>query len=325
LNLRKLGSTDLLVSPISIGCSGYWGQRSFSEAAAQRVIHEAFAHGVNLFDTGHSYCNYHAEPRLGRVLADIIRANSRDKVVISTKAGSIIEKRLIDPRPKVRFDFTPQLIYDSCAASLRNLQVDTIDIFQMHGMSQRDATDELLTTLARLKQRGMVRYIGLNTHVAADMAYLTQQTDVFDVALIDYNLLQLDREPYIASMASAGLGVMAGTVLAQGHLLRAPRKLPLTLADAWYWARATFKPSSRRLATSASAMRDTLQQLAGITPLQAALGYVLANPAISTAVIGTTRVEHLQQVVQAVKQPLSAQVIGAMNATYRSQQNIVSL
>lgn len=68
MKYRKLGNTALNVSEISVGCSGFWGNKRFSEKKAHAIIHQAFDKGINFFDTGHNYCHYHAEPRLGRAL-----------------------------------------------------------------------------------------------------------------------------------------------------------------------------------------------------------------------------------------------------------------
>ncbi|MET3147813.1 UNVERIFIED_ORG: aryl-alcohol dehydrogenase-like predicted oxidoreductase [Xanthomonas axonopodis] len=74
---RTLGRTKLLVSPIGLGCSGFWGHRRFDEGAAARVVEHALAQGVNLLDTGHNYSAFHAEPRLGRILRPLLAQRSR--------------------------------------------------------------------------------------------------------------------------------------------------------------------------------------------------------------------------------------------------------
>ena len=72
MKYRQLGNTELRVSEISVGCSGFWGNRYFSEKKATAVIYAAFERGINFFDTGHNYSTYNAEPRLGRIIKEII-------------------------------------------------------------------------------------------------------------------------------------------------------------------------------------------------------------------------------------------------------------
>lgn len=292
--MRVLGRTGLRVSQISLGCSGFWGHRRFPEAEAERVVRRALERGVNLFDTGHNYSGFHAEPRLGRILKAAFATHPREGLVISSKAGTLTGQAGVSGA-EVR-DFSPEAIERSCAHSLRNLQCDHLDVFQLHGIGLEQITDPLLSALERMRRNGMFRHLGINTHTGAVMRFITAHPQMFDVALIDYNVLQQDREPLIAQMNAAGIGLLAGTVLAQGHLLPARPRMP-RLADAWYLARAWLKPSSRRLMHSARGMQRALAGIQSQTPAQTAFAYVLQNPAIASGVLGTTRVRNLDQIL----------------------------
>ena len=89
MKYRKLGNTDISVSEIGLGCSGFWGDKRFSDSAAVKVVLDAYHAGVNFFDTGSNYSNFNAEPRLGRAIKEILKSNPRDSIVVSTKAGSL--------------------------------------------------------------------------------------------------------------------------------------------------------------------------------------------------------------------------------------------
>jgi aryl-alcohol dehydrogenase-like predicted oxidoreductase len=71
-----------------------------------------------------------------------------------------------------------------------------------------------------MKENGMFRYLGVNTHEESVMNYISKRPELFDMVLLDYNVLQLDREPIINKLHKSGIGVLAGTVLAQGHLVK---------------------------------------------------------------------------------------------------------
>lgn len=292
--LRPLGRSGLQVSQIALGCSGFWGNRRFAEAQAERIVRRALERGVNLFDTGHNYSAFHAEPRLGRILQRAFAAHPRDGLVISSKAGTLTGQAGVSGAEQR--DFSPENIERSCAASLRNLQCGHLDIFQLHGIGVPQITDELLTALDRMRRNGMFKLLGINTHTEETMQFMAARPGVFDVALIDYNALQQDREPVIAAMHAAGIGVLAGTVLAQGHLLPARPRVP-RLADAWYLARAWLKPSSRQLMRSARSLQRAIAGVQSQTPAQTAFAYVLQNPAIASGVLGTTRIGNLEQIL----------------------------
>ena len=291
---RVLGRTGLAVSPIGLGCSGFWGHRRFAEDAAAAVVAHALARGVNLLDTGHNYSGFHAEPRLGRILRPLLARYPRESLVISSKGGTLTGQAGISGAEQR--DFSASAIVASCEASLRNLGLEYLDIYQLHGASEHDINDDLLDALQRLRDRGLIRHTGINTHSASTLRWMIAHPDAFDVVLLDYNALQQDRAPLIDQLHAAGIGVLAGTVLAQGHLLPARRRLP-RLADAWYLARAWLKPSSRQLMRSAGAMRRALASLHGQTPAQSAFAYVLQHPGVASGILGTTRPGNLDEVL----------------------------
>ena len=287
-----------MVSEIAVGCSGYWGNHRFPEDKAASIIHEAFERGVNFFDTGHNYCNYNAEPRLGRAIKEILSGNDRDGLVISTKAGTIVPSASIfRPRMGSHKDFSPDYIEKTCAKSIRNLNCDHLDIFQLHGIAEPQVTEPLIDRLMSMKAKGMFRCLGVNTHSLSVMQFVSRHPDIFDVVLIDYNVIQLDREPVIDELYRAGIGVVAGTVLAQGHLVKGKIGTLRSRADIWYLARAMLKPAGRRLSRKAAAMRETLLLSNEMTGAQAAFAYVLGNPAISSCVFGTTRLTNLIEII----------------------------
>ncbi|HET6632562.1 MAG TPA: aldo/keto reductase [Rhodanobacteraceae bacterium] len=299
---RRLGSTDVQVPEIGLGCSAYWGHRAFSERQAIAVVEEAFAQGINFFDTGHNYANFNAEPRLGRALRALLRQVDRAQLVISSKAGSLRgSTRLTHDRARREgdHDYSPDAIEASCRASIANLGCGYLDIFQLHAIGADQLTAALLERLADMRRAGLYRLLGINSHSGDDLRHLSAQRGPVDMVLLDYNALQQDREPVIAALAETGIGVVAGTALAQGHLVR---RRPGSLASgAWFWylARALLKPGSRRLARAAAPLREALAAIPGMTPAQAAVAYVLGNAGVASCLVGTTQPEHLRELALA--------------------------
>lgn len=301
MKYRKLGLTNLLVSEISLGCSGYWGNRQFEEGKAIAIVREAYDRGVNFFDTGSNYSNFNAEPRLGLAIREILSHHDRSSLVISSKAGSLRGSAFqLAANRLPSQDFSPEAIENSCRRSIAKLGCGYLDILQLHGATKQDLTPRLLERLSKMRDQGLYRYLGINTHDSRVMQYIASTPLLCDMVLIDYNLLQLDREPLIQQLAQANVGVVAGTVLAQGHLVSTKIGSIRSGSFFWYLARTWLKPSSRRLARSSASMRTILRSIPGMTASQAAFSYILANPLVSSCVFGTTKHANLQDVLEAV-------------------------
>ena len=325
MKYRRLGKTDLNVSEISIGCSAYWGDKKFPERKAAEIINEAFDRGVNFFDTGHNYSNFNAEPRLGRIVKDILAKSDRSKIIISTKGGGIIGRTpILSLRSVKTRDLSPDAIEASCYASIKNLQCNYIDIFQLHGVFQSQIKDELIDRLLVMKKRGMFRYLGINSHAKSELEYIAQHPEIFDMVLLDYNILQLDREEMIDKLYEAGIGVVAGTVLAQGHLLKGQIGSIKNGSFFWYLARSLVKSTSRRLANASKDMRDVLSSISEMSPAQAAFAYILSNAKISSCVFGTTNISNCIEIIESSGKRLSENYMLAIRKSFERSKNIIS-
>jgi len=290
MRYRPLGTTGFTVSEIGFGCASWWGKRPFDEGEALRLVHAALEHGVTLFDTGPGYSDGQAEPRLGRAL----KGRATDNLLIATKAGTRHDGR------RVVRDFTPAAIEASVEASLRNLGLEALPLLQLHGPAVAELDDGFLTMLEGLKRRGLVRALGANSFDPAVIEHVAG-LPVFDVVMVDYNVLRPQRAQLIARAAGQGKGVLAGMALAMGHVerqvlrLRAPR-------DVWYALRAL---KNHRADIALGARFGFLRELPDMTASQAALAYVLADPNVACAVVGTTRMAHLLENVSASGMVLS--------------------
>lgn len=327
MKYRQLGKTGLSVSEISLGCSGFWGNKRFPEKKAEAVIHEAFERGVNFFDTGHHYCNFNAEPRLGRIVKNLLSRNDRTALIISSKATNRAALRTsLTPsnRGSRERDYSPDYIEMSCAKSIKNLNCGYLDIFQLHGILETELTEQLLERLRSMKQKGMYRFLGINTHSEKVNLFVSNHPEIFDMVLLDYNVLQLDRDAVIEKLAQSGIGVVAGTVLAQGNLVEGKIGTLRSIADMWYLARATLKRDSRRLARNSKAMRQTLSSVKEMSAAQAAFAYVLENPGVSSCVFGTTNTANLIEILASVDKTLAEDSRIAIRRTFDAMPNRIS-
>ncbi len=324
MKYRQLGRTSLKLSEISVGCSGFWGNKLFSEKKAENIIFEAAEKGVNFFDTGHNYSEFNAEPRLGRILNKLFEDHDRSSFVISSKAGTTIPRASLVKSSVPTTNFSPKFIRDSCLMSIDNLKCDYLDVFQLHAVSQREISEALIDELLQMKADGLYRYLGINIHCADDIQYVAEHPEIFDLILLDYNVLQIDREPLIEKLYAAGVGVIAGTVLAQGHLIRGKVGRLRSISDIWYLARALLKPGGRRFLLNSKKMKKLLSGLEGLTAVQAAFLYVLNNPCISSCVFGTTSTANLNEVLSVVDNKISDEVIEFIRNTFYSSGAVIS-
>jgi aryl-alcohol dehydrogenase-like predicted oxidoreductase len=323
MKYRQLrGST---ISEIGLGCSGFWGSKLFNEHQAIKIVREAFELGINHFDTGHNYCNYNAEPRLGRALSEIVASTDRSKLFISTKAGTLRRRPLIPIRSVKTTDHSPDYIERACARALKNLRVDYVDIFYLHHFPPQSITDDLLDRLQIMRERGMFRLLGINTHRESDMRYVADLRGVFDVALVDFNIAQLDRIPVVEYMHKAGIAVLAGTVLAQGHLVDGKIGRLRRMSDIWYLARAALKSDARRLSQAARDVRPVLDSISSMSAAQAAMAYILSLPQISSCIFGTTDLRNLQEIVASTSKVLSAKESASILTAFSRQRTFASV
>ena len=297
---RPLASTGLEVSVLGLGCAGYWGKRLFSERRAQRIVHHALELGVTLFDTGSSYSGGNAEPRLGRALA----GRDCSKLIISSKAGTRIGRggRLYN-------DFSPAWVTQSLERSLRRLGLDSLPLLQLHGPALSDLTPELMGELARLRERGWFRHLGINSF-DDDIIDAAPDIDAIEVLMLDYNLLRLERRAQIDKLTHAGKAVLAAAPLAGGVLgkriykLRGPR-------DIWYLLRALKNQRhnlrrARELNKALATPDWTLEEIA--------INYVARDTRLASVLMGTTDVGHLGANARVIERVLPGELVARIKS-----------
>jgi len=276
---RPLGRTGLPVSAIGFGAASFWGHPAFPEAEALRLIHRALDLGVTLFDTGPAYSRGQAEGRLGRALA----GRDVSGLVLATKAGTRFEAG------RVRRDMSLTAIEASLQESRRRLGLETLPLVHLHGPAVQELTPDFLGGLQRLRQSGLFRHLGVNSFDPAVIEAALALPEI-DTVMVDINVLRPERVALAARAAAAGKGVLAGMPLAMGHT--APKTWAnLRLRDAWYLARAL---KNHRADMAAGRRFRFLHGRSDITGAQASLAWVLGVEGVSAAVVGTTRLGHLE-------------------------------
>jgi aryl-alcohol dehydrogenase-like predicted oxidoreductase len=207
---RILGKTGLKVSSVGVGCwqmgglvgdSGWTGTTDEESIA---TVHRAQDLGVNLLDTAEGYGRGHSEEVLGKALR-----GRRDKFIIATKVRPITD----DPdegRARAR-------ITEACEGSLRRLQTETIDIYQLHAVPHENTMPAVMNTLASLKQQGKIRWFGISTNDTAAIRKLLALGELSTLQ-VGYNMLSRSGEEALRLAKAENLGVLIRVPLASGAL-----------------------------------------------------------------------------------------------------------
>jgi aryl-alcohol dehydrogenase-like predicted oxidoreductase len=298
MEYRQLGRTGVQVSAFCLG-NLLFGSRPEEQAEEERIVDRALDLGINFLDTANSYERGACEERLGRVLR---RDGKRRRVVLATK----VHGRMDDDDPNAG-GTSRRHIVQQCEASLRRLQTDYIDLYQLHRPTPEVAIDETLRALDDLVRAGKVRYIGSSSFAAwqvveALWAAKEYRLNRFVSEQPPYHLLDRRVERELLPMARTyGIAVLPYSPLAGGFLTGKYRRGQPWPPDGRYARIARERGESdqlRRLAADdVSAVVETLVALAaakGCTPGQLALAWLLGQPGVTSPIIGPRTVRQLE-------------------------------
>lgn len=292
---RRLGTTDVWLTPLGFGCASVWGKKLISDAEAQLLFEHAYRLGIRYFDTGYSYGI--AEERIGGIFRSS-KIVDRNDLVISTKFGT----KHIDG--KYVKDFSPEWMEKSVQISLGRMGLDHLDCLLCHGPRIADFTEDFFNKLEELKQQGLVKAVGANTFDTNVLEYIRDHK-CFDYVMLDYNIMRQDREPLIQSLYENGIGVIAGAPLAESLYSNRVFKIR-SMKDLWYLARAVVRFRGQLFEGRKYRFINKVQ---GITGTQIALKYVVDNPYVTSAVFGTSSIAHLDENVEALTVEIPEEII----------------
>jgi len=305
--VRRLGRSGLKVSALSLGSWTTYGG-SVDEAAAARIVRHAFERGIHTFDTADVYVRGEAERVLGKALAGL----PREQVVIATKCmGRVWDGPL-------GAGLSRKHIFDACDQSLRRLGVDYIDLYQLHAPDKDAPLEETLRAFEDLVRMGKVRYVGYSNfdhHAPLDRQVLELQRkrgwDVMVSSQPRWSLLDRRIEKaHVPLCRKWGVGLLVYSPLAQGVLTNKYAGGAKPAGSRATSKFAHFLTQEKALTPENVAAAERLaawcaKSGAG-TPAQVALAWVLRHPEVSSAIIGATSVEQIDENVKACDLELPA-------------------
>ena len=306
----NLGRTGLEVSRICLGCLTFGGQAD--EKESRRIVDTAWDAGINFFDTANVYTEMLSERYLGEALK-----GRRDQAVIATKVRGSMGPGVNDG------GLSRKHIMDAVDGSLTRLQTDYIDLYQVHSWDADTPLEETLRALDDLVRQGKVRYIGCSNFAGWQLTKSLWISDVKGLARFEtvqprYNLLFRGIEEELLPVClSQDVGVIPYNPIAAGLLTgkhkRGQPPVPGTRFDLRemyrdiYWYERNFEAVEKL---------ETIAGKYGHTLLELALSWVLANPAITSAIVGASNTEQLQQSISAAEARLEPEEIAACDPVW---------
>jgi 1-deoxyxylulose-5-phosphate synthase len=307
MEYRRLGRSGLRVSAIGLGGNTFG--RYADAARTAEIVGRALDLGVNLFDTADVYNKGQSEEFIGRAIR-----GRRAQALIATKVSSRVGDGPNDAGA------SRQHIMNGCEASLRRLDTDYIDLYQIHWFDSDTPQDETLAALDDLVRAGKVRYVGCSNYAAWQVTQALWISDREHLARFvsvqpEYNLLERDVErELVPCCLEFGLGIIPYYPLAAGVLTGKYKPGEPPPEGTRGHGNAAFERRLRRETLERVQRLDAWAREREHTVGELALAWLLARPGVSTVIAGTTRPEQVEANVRAADWHLTPDDIAAVDA-----------
>ncbi|CAJ1312553.1 oxidoreductase [Paenibacillus sp. CFBP13512] len=276
---NRLGTSDLIVGEIGLGCMSL----GTDESQVIPLLHEALDLGINFLDTADIYDNGHNEEWIGKAIK-----GRRSEVIIASKVGNT----RVEGQEGLVWNPSKAHIMEAVKDSLRRLQTDYIDLYQLHGGTLDDNMDETIEAFAQLKREGLIREYGISSIRPNVIREYVDRSHIVSV-MSQYSIL--DRRPeeeVLPLLTQKGISAIVRGAVASG-----------ALADG-----REDKAQKGYLDISGEDVVSLRQQLEPLTQAdrslsQTAIQYVLAHPAVAVLAAGASSSQQLRENVEAASSP----------------------
>jgi voltage-dependent potassium channel beta subunit len=302
MQYRRLGRSGLKLSALSFGSWVTFGTQ-LDDRGASELMRIAYDAGVNFFDNAEVYANGESERMMGRVLERM--RWPRDSYCVSSKVfwgGKLPTQRGLSRKH----------VFEACHAALERLKVDHLDLFFCHRPDPETPVDETVRAMHDLVAQGKVLYWGTSEWSAGEIAeaYGAAHKDHLTPPTTEqpqYNLFERTKveRDYLRLFDTFGLGTTIWSPLASGVLTgkyarHVPQGTRLSLAEYGWLKERIESPEGRQRIAKARALEEVAKDL-GASLAQLSIAWCLANPHVSTAILGATKPAQLQENLAALE------------------------
>jgi aryl-alcohol dehydrogenase-like predicted oxidoreductase len=321
MEYRQFGRTGVKVSQLCLGCMMFGGRTGPEESA--EIINAALDAGINFLDTANVYSRGRSEEVTGQALK---QSGKRGRVFLVTKVHGVMDET--DPNAQ---GTSRRHIVAACEASLRRLQTDYIDLYQLHRPRPEIAIDETLRALDDLVRSGKVRYLGTSTFAAwqiVEALWAAKELGLnrFVSEQPPYNLLDRRAERELVPMCRTfGIAVIPWSPLGGGLLTGKYRRGQSLPEGSRYANAAPNSPQARRLNDAIYDVIESLEPLAAAkrcTLSQFALAWVAAQPGVTSPIIGPRTVDQLRDNLAALDVSITEEDRRQVNAIIAPGTNV---
>ncbi len=316
---KHLGRTGLKVSRLCLGNMMFGAIGNTDHDDCVRIIHHALDNGINFIDTANAYSSGESEVITGKALI----GGRRDSVILATKCHFPVEGGFANAKPVPNTHGNSRRhIIQACEDSLRRLNTDRIDLYQLHRPDPTVALEEQLDALNDLVKQGKIRAFGCSTFPAElimESAWIADKRNMipFSTEQPPYSIFVrwIERD-LLPTCQKLNMGTLVWSPLNGGWLSGAYRKGAAERTE----GRAKRMPANFDLSKAANQKKldkvDQLQQIAdqtGLTLPHLAIAWVLQHPGVTSAIIGPRIMEHLTTLIGADEHVLSTEVLDAVD------------
>lgn len=297
---RQLGNSDLTITPIGFGAWALgggdwafaWGAQDDRESVA--AIREALDLGVNWIDTAAVYGLGHSEEVVAKALEGV-----RNRPHVFTKCA-----RVWDEKRQIGKSLKAESIRRECEASLRRLRVERIDLYQMHWPEPDEDVEEGWTTMAKLKEEGKVRWIGVSNFNVSQMKRAAAIAPITSLQP-PYSMVRRDIEPDILPYCEQNnIGTIVYSPMQSGLLTGKMTRERIAALPANDWRREKNRHFQEPLLTRNLKLVELLKQIGAKharTPGEVAIAWTLRRPAVTAAIVGARRPGQLRELLGAAE------------------------
>ncbi|MDZ4763131.1 MAG: aldo/keto reductase [Chloroflexota bacterium] len=317
MEYRRLGNSGLIVSALSLGTMQFgqlWQVGQLDQAATTEMVKFALDRGINFIDTADVYSRGESEQYIGGAIKAL---GVRQQTVIATKARLPMSDTDFNHSGATRHNIMREV-----DDSLRRLDTDYIDLYQMHGWDSNTPLEETLRALDDIVRAGKVRYIGFSNYLAwHGMAALALQAQLslhkYVTAQMYYSLVERTLEHEFVSFCEyTGVGILVWSALAGGFLSGKYERGVLPPEATRFRESGPFVPFDADLDRS-YAIVDAVKAVAArheVSASRVALAWTVRQPMVSSVIIAARKLEHLEDNIAAIDLKLTAEDVAELDA-----------